>query len=193
MFSVLGPLARTVEDAAALLDAMAVPCPAEPVIAPPLPPGQSFLQLSRVEPGRLRIGRYADSPIAGVELAPECRRAWEDTAMLLADLGHEVVEKGMGIDYRALFAARGPNTPTDVTNNWCRPEREGPFMQDQWQAGERRERKPKAWAQTTSAKKRKSGSSPLRRAGRRRALRPRRPLSICGRMRLSCSSVTYFP
>lgn len=105
LLSVLGPLARSVEDAAALLDAMAVPTLAEPVSAPPLTPGQSFLQLSRVEPARLRIGRYADSPIVGVELAPECRRAWEDTAVLLADLGHEVVDTTSPFDGEVLLPA----------------------------------------------------------------------------------------
>ncbi len=87
-----GPLARTVDDAAALLDAMAVPCPAEPVLAPPLPPGQSFLEHARREPGRLRIGRYAEPPLPGAELAALCRRAWEDAAALLEELGHEVVD-----------------------------------------------------------------------------------------------------
>lgn len=103
LLSVQGPLGRTVEDVAALLDAMAVPCPAEPVIAPPLPPGQSFLERCRVEPGRLRIGRYADSPLPGVELVPECRRAWEDTAILLADLGHEVVDTSAPFTHEILL------------------------------------------------------------------------------------------
>jgi amidase len=102
LLSVLGPLARTVEDAAALLDAMAVPCPAEPVIAPPLPAGQSFLDHARREPGRLRIGRYADSPLPGVELALECRRAWEDTAALLARLGHDVTDTTAPFDPEVL-------------------------------------------------------------------------------------------
>ncbi len=92
LLSVIGPLARTVDDAAAMLDAMAVVCPAEPVIAPPLPPGQSFLQHARREPKRLRIGRYIDSPLSGVEVAAECRQAWEDTAILLDQLGHDVVD-----------------------------------------------------------------------------------------------------
>jgi amidase len=105
LLSVLGPLARTVEDAAALLDAMAVPSPAEPVIAPPLPPGQSFLQQCRVEPGRLRIGRYADSPLTGVELAPQCRQAWENTAIVLADLGHDVVDTASPFDPEVLIPA----------------------------------------------------------------------------------------
>ncbi|MGH3824213.1 MAG: amidase [Pseudonocardiaceae bacterium] len=103
LLSVIGPLARTVEDAAALLDAMAVPCSAEPVIAPPLPAGQSFLDHARREPGRLRIGRYAESPLPGVELAPECRRAWEDTAALLAGLGHDVTDTTAPFDPEALL------------------------------------------------------------------------------------------
>ncbi|MGH3815436.1 MAG: amidase [Pseudonocardiaceae bacterium] len=98
-----GPLARTVDDAAALLDAMAVVCPAEPVIALPLPPGQCFLQHARREPGRLRIGRYADSPLPGVELAAECRQAWEDTSTLLDRLGHEVVDATSPFDPEVLM------------------------------------------------------------------------------------------
>jgi amidase len=103
LLSVIGPLARTVEDAAALLDAMAVPCLAEPVIAPPLPSGRRFLDYARREPGRLRIGCYADSPLPGVELAPECRQAWEDTATLLAELGHEVVDTTAPFSFEALL------------------------------------------------------------------------------------------
>ncbi|MGH3900912.1 MAG: amidase [Pseudonocardiaceae bacterium] len=103
LLSVGGPLARTVDDAAALLDAMAVVCPAEPVIALPLPPGQSFLQHARREPGRLRIGRYADSPLPGVELAAECRQAWEETATLLDGLGHDVVDTTSPFDLEMLW------------------------------------------------------------------------------------------
>ncbi|MGH3696460.1 MAG: amidase [Pseudonocardiaceae bacterium] len=103
LLSVIGPLTRTVEDAAALLDAMAVPCPAEPVIALPLPAGRRFLDYVHREPGRLRIGRYADSPLPGAELAPECRRAWEETTALLAGLGHEVVDTTAPFDPEVLL------------------------------------------------------------------------------------------
>jgi len=40
----------------------------------------------------LRLGRYADSPLPGVELAAECRQAWEDISTLLDRLGHDVVD-----------------------------------------------------------------------------------------------------
>jgi amidase len=85
-----GPLARTVRDAAAMLDAMAVPMPGDPHWAPPLPAGQSFLGHANREPGRLRVGRLIEPVVAGTEVHPECRQAWEEAGALLAELGHEV-------------------------------------------------------------------------------------------------------
>lgn len=87
---VIGPLARTVRDAAAMLDAIAGPMPGDPWWAPPLPRGESFLGYAERDPGRLRIGRYLDPVIPGAIVDPAVRRAWEDTSTLLASLGHEV-------------------------------------------------------------------------------------------------------
>lgn len=85
-----GPLARTVADAAALLDAMAAPMTGDPHWAPPLAAGETFLAAARREPGRLRIGRYCESPVPGATLHPDCRAAWEAASTLLGELGHEV-------------------------------------------------------------------------------------------------------
>jgi amidase len=87
---VQGPLARTVRDAAAMLDAMAGPVVGDPTWAPPLPPGETFLAAADRPVGRLRIGRYLDSGMPGAELAPEVVAAFEDASRLLAGLGHEV-------------------------------------------------------------------------------------------------------
>jgi amidase len=87
---VCGPLARNVRDAAALLDVMAGAFPDDPFVAP-LPEG-SFLAAAETPPGRLRIGRYAESPIPGVEVHPDCLAAYETASALLSDLGHEVVD-----------------------------------------------------------------------------------------------------
>jgi amidase len=87
-----GPIARTVADAAALLDVMAVPMPGDPHWAPPLPAGESFLGWARRDPGRLRIGRFRVPVIAETELHPECVAAYESASALLAGLGHEVVD-----------------------------------------------------------------------------------------------------
>ncbi len=82
-----GPLARTVRDAAALLDAMAGPVPGDPHWAPP--PAQSFLSACDEEPGRLRIGRYCESPLSA-GLDPQVRAAYEQASALLEELGHDV-------------------------------------------------------------------------------------------------------
>ena len=90
--SVLGPLARTVRDAAAFLDATAVPQTGDLTWAPPLPAGESYLGWCDRAPQRLRIGRYLQPPVADAEVDPECRAAWELASSLLAGLGHEVVD-----------------------------------------------------------------------------------------------------
>ncbi|MEX2291523.1 MAG: amidase [Mycobacteriales bacterium] len=83
-----GPLARTVRDAAALLDAMAGPMPGDPHWAPP--PVTSFLSSCEEETRRLRVGRYCDNGLLSLGLHPQCRQAWEDASTLLVELGHEV-------------------------------------------------------------------------------------------------------
>ena len=83
-----GPLARTVRDAAALLDAMAGPMPGDPHWA--APPSTSFLAACDEEPGRLRVGRYCESGLAREGLHPQVREAYDRASALLADLGHDV-------------------------------------------------------------------------------------------------------
>lgn len=88
---VLGPLARTVADAAALLDVLAGPSLGDAF--PPAPsPGSSFLAAAGEPPGRLRIGRFCEPMIVDTEVHPECLAAYESASALLADLGHEVVD-----------------------------------------------------------------------------------------------------
>ncbi|WP_285654332.1 amidase [Actinomycetospora sp. NBRC 106375] len=87
--SVHGPLARTVADAAALLDAMAAPSPGEPFVPAP-PPAEGYLAAAGRAPGRRRIALAVDPPIDATEIDPVCRGAAEETGALLADLGHDV-------------------------------------------------------------------------------------------------------
>jgi amidase len=81
-----GSLARTVADAAALLDVLAGRRVSDPSWAPE--PSGSFLDATRREPGRLRIARFVQPVIADVEVDPACRQAYDDASRLLADLGH---------------------------------------------------------------------------------------------------------
>ena len=73
-----GPLARTVRDAAALLDILAGPATGDPYWASP--PPQSFLASCEQEPGRLRIGRYCDNGLAPDGLHPEVAGTWESAS-----------------------------------------------------------------------------------------------------------------
>ncbi|MGY1783145.1 amidase [Geodermatophilus sp. SYSU D01036] len=92
-----GPLARTVRDAAAMLDAMAGPVTGDFAWAPPLPPGETFLAAADRPPGRLRIGRALESAMPGAVLQPEVAAALDDATALLTDLGHEVVDVPPGL------------------------------------------------------------------------------------------------
>ncbi|MFL6131091.1 MAG: amidase [Mycobacteriales bacterium] len=85
-----GPLARTVRDAAALLDAMAVPMPGDPHWAPPLTGGETFLSYAGRDPGRLRIGRWATPVVAQADVHPDCLAGYQEATRALVELGHEV-------------------------------------------------------------------------------------------------------
>jgi amidase len=92
--SVSGPMARTVTDAAAMLDVLAVPVPGEPFArpGPPCARGGFLAAARRATPGRLRVGRYATPPLPGVPVHPDCLAAYETASALLERLGHDVVE-----------------------------------------------------------------------------------------------------
>lgn len=85
-----GPIARTVADAAALLDVMAHNNPGDLYLAPPY--AGTFLEHASREPGRLRIARYAQPVVPDTEVHPEVMTAYEDAAKTLAALGHEIVD-----------------------------------------------------------------------------------------------------
>lgn len=84
-----GPLARTVRDAAALLDVLRGTEPGDVFVAPP--PHRPYLDECDEPPGTLRIAVTVEPPMQ-VPVDPECVAALRSTADLLADLGHAVVE-----------------------------------------------------------------------------------------------------
>ena len=85
-----GSLARTVRDAAALLDVLAGPAVGDPFWAPPHV--ESYLASCDAEPGRLRIARFVEPVIADAVVHPEVVAAYEDATRLLLSLGHDVDE-----------------------------------------------------------------------------------------------------
>lgn len=98
-------VSRTVRDSAAMLDATAKPEPASPYPAPPKE--RPYVEEITRAPGRLRIAWQAEPPESR-PVDPEVQVALEQTATLLRALGHEVIERGLDLDYRALNAAYGP-------------------------------------------------------------------------------------
>ncbi len=83
-----GTLARSVRDAAALLDVLAGRRIGDPSWAPP--PPEPFLASCDREPGRLRIARFLEPVITDAEVDPECVAAFDAASALLVSLGHEV-------------------------------------------------------------------------------------------------------
>jgi amidase len=90
--AVTGPLARTVADAALLLDALTLGDPADLFTAPPLPAGETFLAAAHREPGRLRVACFATPPLPEATVHPEVLAAYHATVRLLEELGHDVTE-----------------------------------------------------------------------------------------------------
>ena len=85
-----GSIARTVRDAAALLDVLAGHRVGDPSWAPP--PSSSFLASCERNPGRLRIARFITPVIADTPVDPECVAAYEGASLLLESLGHDVLD-----------------------------------------------------------------------------------------------------
>ncbi len=88
--STAGPIARTVRDAAALLDVLAGRAVGDPSWAPE--PAGTFLASCDDEPHRLRVARFRTPVIADVPVHPDCIAAYESATALLVALGHDVEE-----------------------------------------------------------------------------------------------------
>ncbi|HEY7951723.1 MAG TPA: amidase [Solirubrobacteraceae bacterium] len=88
----LGPLARTVADAALMLDVLSGQHPGDLHVPPP--PPESFVQAAAREPGRLRIALSLRAPFSGapVRLDHEIRAAVHRLGGVLRELGHTVIE-----------------------------------------------------------------------------------------------------
>lgn len=98
-----GPLARTVADAAALLDVMARPFAGDPFYCPP--PETTFLAAAQGPVDRLRIGFFTHPIISEADVHPEAEAAVAATAARLEALGHDVrpIHRPFGPDAMAQF------------------------------------------------------------------------------------------
>ena len=99
-FGTAGPLARTVRDAAAMLDVLAGRRAGDPSWAPP--PVGTFLAACDRDPGHLRIARFTAPVIADAPVDPVCIQAVVDTSRLLESLGHEIVDVEVPLPHEAV-------------------------------------------------------------------------------------------
>lgn len=87
--------AKSVRDAAAMLDCLAVPQVGDPFLIPK--PAESYAALARTPAPPLRIG-WSTYALMGVDVDTEVAQAVEQTATLLAGMGHHVVEESPEFD-----------------------------------------------------------------------------------------------
>src|SRR5215471_1206460 len=79
--------AKTVRDAAAMLDCVSIPQPGDPFVIPK--PDEPYAALAKKAPPRLRVGIVLDE-LVGFPVDPEVARAVEAAGKTLADMGHAV-------------------------------------------------------------------------------------------------------
>ena len=92
-------ITRSVRDSAAMLDCT-MGADQGAIYEIPMP-GAPYLKEVKKDPGKLIIGFSTKSPL-GTKVHNECVRAVEETAVLLASLGHHVEEQEPDVDGRAL-------------------------------------------------------------------------------------------
>jgi amidase len=92
-------ITRSVRDSAAVLDAIAGSDAGAPFVV--APPERPFLEETRREPRRLRIGFSCRTPLE-TPVHPENQKAVLQAALLLRRLGHDVEEAAPELDGRAL-------------------------------------------------------------------------------------------
>jgi amidase len=95
-------VSRTVRDSASMLDATGYAEAASPYA--PAPKAGPYAKEIERSPGKLRIAWSAETPL-GRPIDPEIQGLLEETADTLGRLGHELVPRGLGINYRSLYGA----------------------------------------------------------------------------------------
>lgn len=102
-FSVDHVVSRTVRDSAAMLDATGFPEPASPYAYPKK--DRPFLEEVSCSPGRLKIFWSGDTP-SGRPISDEMAAAIQRTAERLTQLGHDVRERPISLDWRLFYRAQ---------------------------------------------------------------------------------------
>src|SRR5438477_4030933 len=86
---------KSVRDAAAMLDCVAVPQPGDPFVIPK--PSEQYSALAKQRPPRLRIG-WSNDALMGFATDADVARAVASVARLLSEMGHDVTEESPEFD-----------------------------------------------------------------------------------------------
>jgi amidase/6-aminohexanoate-cyclic-dimer hydrolase len=105
----IGPISRTVRDAAAFLDVFGHPAPGDRVR--PFRPESGYLQAITLKAARLKVALML-RPFDGNHVDPDVHAALHDAALLLGRLGHTVREDVPAIDWPQLMDANTTNIAT---------------------------------------------------------------------------------
>jgi amidase len=103
-FSVNHVVTRTVRDSAAMLDWTGRPSAHVHFAAPPK--DGPYLEAIERKPRRLRVAFHGEAP-SRTPLHADVASTLAATVALLGELGHEVVEEPLDVDWRALYRAQG--------------------------------------------------------------------------------------
>lgn len=122
-----GALARTVADAAALVDVMSGWMPGDVYTAPPHPGGLTLLEHARRDPRPVRVVVLRDPMVPGAVLHPDCAAALDSAAAALEALGHDVTAVEMPPD-GDLVAAFTRVWSVEAASYEVEPGREGELM-----------------------------------------------------------------
>ncbi|MBY0276655.1 amidase [Candidatus Binatia bacterium] len=104
MFSVNHIVSRTVRDSAVMLDWTGRP-QKHAYFAPPAK-DRPYVEELTARPVKLRIAFHPDPP-SGTKLHPDVARTLEQTVRTLRELGYDVIEKPLRVDWRKLYRAQG--------------------------------------------------------------------------------------
>jgi len=132
-FATEGPIARSVRDAALMLDVMAGPAVGDPYWAPP--PAKPFASAVTDRPQRLRLGLIADSTLGPVD--PEVRAALERACEVFRAMGHSVEPVDVDPAKRLADYTRIAITAGIATVPIKDPDAMDPVVRRAWEAGKR--------------------------------------------------------
>jgi amidase len=128
--STSGPIARTVRDAAWMLDLMAGPVVGDAYWAPP--PAKPFIEAINSRPKNLRLATLCETPFADVDA--ETLAAFESACQMLRSMGHSLEPIKLDLSVlmipASMVAVAGIGS-TEVAD----PELIDPVIQGTWKAG----------------------------------------------------------